>query len=203
LLWRLQLYGTGSQWRWREITELWMRRRTIGNRAFDLMHAVMAFVSSKQHARARRLAKRLEGDTMLRARSGNEELALAGPLTAAIMSFGRGDYDRALKSISAIRAAADRCGGSVAQCDLIHLTLLEAALRGHRNGLAQTLAAERAVRKPESRLNRWLSTPGPWGPLARRHVGRNTGSPPAKQHGRYLSSNSDRRGAVTWPVLEL
>jgi hypothetical protein len=156
LLWRLQLYGTGSQWRWREITGLWMRGRAIGNRAFDLVHAVMALAASKQHARARQMAKRLESDTMLRARSGNEELALAKPLTAAIMSFCRGDYDRAVESISAIRAAADRCGGSVAQCDLIHLTLLEAALRGHRKRLARTLAAERAVRKPASRLNRWL-----------------------------------------------
>jgi tetratricopeptide (TPR) repeat protein len=156
LLWRLQLYGTGSQWRWREVTRLWMRRHIIGNRAFDLVHAVMAFAASKQHALARRLAKRLESDTMLRAHSGNDELALAGPLTAAIMSFSRGDYDGAVESISAIRAAADRCGGSVAQCDLIHLTLLEAALRGHRERLAQTLAAERAVRKPASRLNRWL-----------------------------------------------
>jgi tetratricopeptide (TPR) repeat protein len=156
LLWRLQLYGTGSQWRWREVTGLWMRGRTIGNRAFDLVHAVMALAASKQHARARYLAKRLESDTMLRARSGNEELALAKPLTAAIMSFCRGDYDAAVESISAIRAAADRCGGSVAQCDLIHLTLLEAALRGHRKRLARTLAAERAVRKPASRLNRWL-----------------------------------------------
>jgi hypothetical protein len=141
-----------------------MRRRTIGNRAFDLMHAVMAFAASKQHALARRIAKRLKGDRMLRARSGNDELALAGPLIAAIMSFGRGDYDGAVESISAIRVAADRCGGSVAQCDLIHLTLLEAALRGQRKGLARTLAAERAVRKPASRLNRWLKarawTPG-------------------------------------------
>jgi hypothetical protein len=40
---------------------------------------------------------------------------------------------------------------------LIHLTLLEAALRGRRKGLARTLAAERAVRKPASRLNRWLN----------------------------------------------
>jgi hypothetical protein len=133
-----------------------MRQRTIGNRAFDLVHAVMALAASKQHARARRLAKRLKGDTMLRARSGNEELALAEPLIAAIMSFCRGDYDGAVESISMIRAAADRCGGSVAQCDLIHLTLLEAALRGHRKHLARTLAAERAVRKPASRLNRWL-----------------------------------------------
>jgi hypothetical protein len=156
LLWRLQLRGTGSQWRWREVTRLWMRRRTIGNRAFDLVHAVMALAGSKQHTLARQLAKRLKSDTMLRARSGNEELALAGPLTAAIMSFARGDYDGAVDSISAIRAAADQCGGSVAQCDLIHLTLLEAALRGHRKRLARTLVAERAERKPASRLNRWL-----------------------------------------------
>jgi tetratricopeptide (TPR) repeat protein len=156
LLWRLQLYGTGSRWRWREVTRLWMRRHIIGNRAFDLVHAVMALAASKEHALARRLAKRLESDAILRAHSGTEELALAGPLITAIMSFARGDYDGAVESISAIRAAADRCGGSVAQCDLIHLTLLEAALRGHRERLAQSLAAERAVRKPASRLNRWF-----------------------------------------------
>lgn len=93
---------------------------------------------------------------MLRARSGTAELALAEPLIAAIMSFCRGDYDGAVESISAIRDAADQCGGSVAQCDLIHLTLLEAALRGRRKVLARRLAAERAVRKSASRLNRWL-----------------------------------------------
>ncbi|MET0919113.1 MAG: tetratricopeptide repeat protein [Burkholderiales bacterium] len=157
LLWRLQLRGTRSQRRWREVTELWIRRRTIGNRAFDLVHAVMAFAASKQHRYARRLAKRLKSDVMLRARSGIEELALAEPLIAAIMSFSRGDYEGAVESISAIRAAADRCGGSIAQCDLIHLTLLEAALRGKWQRLAQTLAAERTERKPASRLNRWLT----------------------------------------------
>ena len=156
LLWRLQLRGTQSPRRWREVTGHWMRRRIIGNRAFELVHAVMAFAAAKQHASARRLAKRLQSDTLLRARSGNEELALAKPLIAAIMSFCRGDYDGVVESISAIRATADRCGGSVAQCDLIHLTLLEAALRGKREQLARTLAAERTVRKPASRLNRWL-----------------------------------------------
>ena len=156
LLWRLQLRGTGSQWRWREVTGMWLRGRAIGNRAFDLVHAVMALVASKQHARARQLARRLKSDTMLRARSGDDELTLAEPLIAAILSFGRGNYEGAVESISAIRATADRCGGSVAQCDLIHLTLLEAALRGQRKHLARTLADERLVRKPASRLNRWL-----------------------------------------------
>jgi hypothetical protein len=55
-----------------------------------------------------------------------------------------------------VRARAERCGGSVAQCDVIHLTLLEAALRGRRARLAQALAAERTARKPGSRLDRWL-----------------------------------------------
>jgi tetratricopeptide (TPR) repeat protein len=157
LLWRLQLRGTESKMRWREVTDLWRRQHSIGNRAFDLVHAVMAFAASKQHAFARRLAKRLNGDPMLRARSGIDELVLAEPMIAAIMSFCRGDYDGAVESIAAIRAAADQCGGSVAQCDLIHLTLLEAALRGHRKQLARTLVAERSVRKPASRLNRWLN----------------------------------------------
>ena len=156
LLWRLQLRGTESQPRWHEVTRLWLRQRAFGNRAFDLVHAVIAFAAAKKHVWAHRLAKRLKGDAMLRARSGGEELALAEPMMAAIMSFCRGDYDRAVESIAEIRAAADRCGGSVAQCDLIHLTMLEAALRGHRKRLAWTLAGERAVRKPLSGLNRWL-----------------------------------------------
>ena len=157
LLWRLQLRGTRSTRRWREVAGLWRRRSTIGNRAFDLVHAVMALASSDEHVGAGRLAKRLRDDAMLRARSGMEELVLAEYLIAAIMAFCRGDYDSAVESISAIRAAADRCGGSVAQCDLIHLTLLEAALRGERDELARALAAERARRKPASRLNRWLN----------------------------------------------
>jgi hypothetical protein len=156
LLWRLHLRGSGSHGRWREVTALWTARQTVVHRAFHLVHAVMAFAASNQHALARRLAQRLTRDQMLRARSGREELALAAPLIDAIMAFGRADYDRAIASIARIRSATDRCGGSVAQCDLIHLTILEAALRGHRQHLAQALATERVLRKPASALNRWL-----------------------------------------------
>jgi tetratricopeptide (TPR) repeat protein len=158
LLWRLELRGTESRRRWHEVTRLWLRRRAFGSRAFDVIHAVIAFAAAKRHAFARRLADRLERDPLLRGRSGPEELALAERMNAAVMAFCRGDYDRAVETIAGIRAGADRCGGSVAQCDLIHLTLLEAALRGHRDRLAQALAAERAARKPFSRLNRWLRT---------------------------------------------
>jgi hypothetical protein len=139
--------------------------------------------SSEEHSLARQFAQRLHRDALLRERSGNAELALAEPLAAAIMSFCRGDYDSAVDSISAIRSAADRCGGSIAQCDLIHLTLLESALRGRRKPLARTLAAERAERKPASRLNRWLKAAGlgAWG--------RGDGGV-ASQYPRFAAANS-------------
>jgi hypothetical protein len=55
-----------------------------------------------------------------------------------------------------VRHIARRCGGSLAQCDVIHLTLTEAALRARQAQLARALVAERAARKPASRLNRLL-----------------------------------------------
>ena len=55
-----------------------------------------------------------------------------------------------------MRDIADRCGGSLAQCDLIHLTFTEAALRSRKARLARALVAERAAQKPASRLNQLL-----------------------------------------------
>ena len=55
-----------------------------------------------------------------------------------------------------VRHIAHRCGGSLAQCDLIHLTFTEAALRARKVRLARTLVAERAAQKPASGLNRLL-----------------------------------------------
>jgi hypothetical protein len=52
-----------------------------------------------------------------------------------------------------VRHIAHRCGGSLAQCHLIHLTFAEAALRARRARLARALVAERTARKPASLLN--------------------------------------------------
>jgi hypothetical protein len=79
-----------------------------------------------------------------------------------------------------VRAIAHRRGGSAAQCDVVHLTLTEAALRAQHIGLARalvprtrsshhiaactvanfgigTLAAERNAQKPDSGLDRQLA----------------------------------------------
>jgi len=56
-----------------------------------------------------------------------------------------------------VRPIAQRFGGSHAQRDIVHLTLIEAALRDGQSGLARALAAERTALKPASPFN-WSLT---------------------------------------------
>ena len=87
---------------------------------------------------------------------GAPEHALALPLCKAFHDYVRHDYAGCIARLRSVRAISHRCGGSLAQCDLIHLTLTEAALRARAAGLAETLVAERAALKPLSPINRTL-----------------------------------------------
>ncbi|HEX6136592.1 MAG TPA: tetratricopeptide repeat protein [Casimicrobiaceae bacterium] len=156
LLWRLELRGSNVLARWRALARCWRGKRLRGSRSFYITHAVMAFAGAGEHRRARRATDLLRKDPATRSANTAHDLALAVPVCDAILAFARGDYAAAVERIAAVHAQAERCGGSVAQCDVIDLTLLEAALRGRRARLAQALAAERAARRPGSRLTRWL-----------------------------------------------
>ncbi|HEX5613150.1 MAG TPA: tetratricopeptide repeat protein, partial [Burkholderiales bacterium] len=156
LLWRLALRDVDIGARWRMLASHWERKRLQGQRAFYLVHALMAFAAAGRTAFARRTSTLLASDPDTRAASAGEDVILALPLAVGLQAFSRGDYATAVDAIGRVRAIADRCGGSVAQCDLIHLTLTEAALRSRRARLARALAAERAARKPQSALNRLL-----------------------------------------------
>ncbi|MET0345476.1 MAG: tetratricopeptide repeat protein, partial [Casimicrobiaceae bacterium] len=156
LLWRLELRGVAAHGRWRVLARSWARQRLRGARAFNVVHAVMAQAGARRIIRARRAAALLFDDVAtLRANRG-EDLDFASAFSSALIAFARGRYSEAVDRIDEVRARADRCGGSVAQCDLIHLTLIEAALRAQRDRLARALVAERALRRPMSRLGRWL-----------------------------------------------
>src|SRR5262249_62200467 len=84
------------------------------------------------------------------------EETLALPLCEALLAFAFRDYAACVTELTRVRHIAHRCGGSLAQCDLIHLTYTEAALRAHKAQLARALVAERAGQKPAGRLNRRL-----------------------------------------------
>jgi hypothetical protein len=78
------------------------------------------------------------------------------PLCKALLAFSRRKYADCVKSLTRVRHIAHRCGGSLAQCDLIHLTFTEASFRARQMNLARALVAERTAQKPASRLNRLL-----------------------------------------------
>jgi hypothetical protein len=156
LLWRLELRGAGVGSRWGAVVRGWRGKPLHRLRAFDLVHAMIAFVGGRRQRDAGRIIDLLRTDSVTRAASEPDEIALAIPFCEALHAFGHSDYRLAVEKIAVVRAQAAHCGGSVAQCDLVHLTLLEAALRGRRARLAQALAAERSARRPTSLLSRWL-----------------------------------------------
>ena len=130
-----------------------MRQRTIGNRAFDVVHAVMALASSNQLASACRLARRLEADAMLRARSGTEELELGRDRSVRPSSHS------AAATMTAPSRRFRRCGprliaAAAALRSATSFISLFSRRRCARSGglLPVRLAAERALRKPASGL---------------------------------------------------
>ena len=156
LLWRLELRGAVVGRRFGVVARGWRRQPLRRLRAFDLIHAMVAFVGAGLRRAASRLVQMLRADPVTRAASEPDEISLAIPFCEALQAFAREDYRTAAEKIAAVREQTTHCGGSVAQCDLVHLTLLEAALRGRRARLAQALAAERSARRPTSLLSRWL-----------------------------------------------
>ena len=127
-----------------------------GARAFYIAHAMMAFAAAGRAAVAARLF-----ETLTRIEAGDPspstpEATLARPFCEALLAFACGDYAASVEWLICVRNIADRCGGSLAQCDLIHLTFTEAALLARKAPLARSLVAERAARKPASGVNQLL-----------------------------------------------
>jgi hypothetical protein len=73
-----------------------------------------------------------------------------------LLAFAGGAYDACVERLSGVRHVSDQCGGSLAQCDLVQLTFIEAAVRARNIRLARALVAERLAQRPASPLNRQL-----------------------------------------------
>jgi tetratricopeptide (TPR) repeat protein len=153
LLWRLKLRNVRVGERWRELADRWERQSLTGARPFFVIHAVIAFAAAgRATAAARALATLRRTDTS-GAVAPLLEMALAAPFCEALLAFADGDYAACVEWLKPVQGVAHRCGGSLAQCDIVHLTFTEAALRARKPRLAGALVAERVAQKPTSRLN--------------------------------------------------
>jgi hypothetical protein len=158
LLWRLQLRGADVRERWAALAADWAEVAEEGHYAFNDVHAVAAFVNAERHAEAARTLAAMERALQQPGTNAMMTRDVGLPLAKALVAFSRAQYDECLQLLLPIRTIVHRFGGSHAQRDLVHLTLLEAALRGRRFALARALAAERLDRKPESPFNRLLAS---------------------------------------------
>jgi tetratricopeptide (TPR) repeat protein len=156
LLWRLQLRNIDVTGRWQLLADRWQMQTLAGVRPFYAVHAMMAFAAAGRTAATRRVFEALPHTEASGASSLLPEEALAPSLCKALLAFARSNYAACVEWLTRVRYIAHRCGGSLAQCDLIHLTFTEAALRARKARLARALVAQRAAQKPASRLNRLL-----------------------------------------------
>jgi hypothetical protein len=156
LLWRLELRTIEVGERWRLLADRWEMHTFDGVRPFYAVHAMMAFAAAGRTSAAARVFRALPHTGADATSQLLPQDALAAPFCEALLAFARSDYADCVDWLVRVRDFADRCGGSLAQCDLIHLTFTEAALRARKSRLASALVAERSAQKPASLLNQLL-----------------------------------------------
>ncbi|MEO8676308.1 MAG: tetratricopeptide repeat protein [Casimicrobiaceae bacterium] len=156
LLWRLGLRNVDLGDRWRVLADRWEARMRPQAPTFQAVHALMAFAVAGRDEAAMRVLDSIHVAATRAKPALPPDEGLAEPVCEALVAFVRKDFARCVERLNHVRHLAHRCGGSLAQCDLIHLTLTEAALRARQDRLARALTAERAAQRPASLLNRLL-----------------------------------------------
>ncbi len=146
LLWRLELLGRDVAERWTPFARIAAERLDRQALLFHAAHLAMALAASGDWTTAER---QLE---MLRDRSARDRTGLVGgvlvPLVEGLHAFAAKDYRRAIERIEPLTPRVIELGGSRAQRDVFHDTLLEACFRARDMDRAQRLLAERVARRP-------------------------------------------------------
>jgi tetratricopeptide (TPR) repeat protein len=132
LLWRVQLRGGNPGTRWTELATAWAPHIDDAFCSFTDLHAMLAFVGASDWGRAQHLELALAKAQALSTRYGETTRLLGLPATRALIAFGRGDDVLAIALFAGLPAQAHRLGGSHAQRDVLHLTLLKAIERARR-----------------------------------------------------------------------
>jgi pentatricopeptide repeat protein len=147
LLWRLELCGRPVGARWQPFTALARERLDRLGLAFHVAHVAMALVGGGDWDTAR---KQLD---LLRERAPRDRTGLLEPLVRPLIeglhAFAAGDHPRAIARIEPLRPRLVQLGGSRAQRDVFHDTLIEACFRAGDTERAERLLAERIARRPE------------------------------------------------------
>jgi hypothetical protein len=147
LLWRLTLAGRDVKDRWAPFAAIARERLNRQALLFHAAHLAMALAAGGDWPTGDRQLQ------LLRERAPKDRTGLTGdvlvPLVEGLRAFAAADYRQAIARIEPLRPRIVELGGSRAQRDVFHDTLLEACLRAGDANRAERLLAERLRRRPD------------------------------------------------------
>jgi len=141
LLWRIKLQGGDAGPRWTELADAWDPHIDDAFCSFNDLHAMLAFVGARDWERAQRLERALAAARSRPTRHGATTRQFGLSACRALVAFGRGDNPLAIALLAGLPASAHRFGGSLAQRDVLPLTLQRSIERIRRpaRGLRSTI----------------------------------------------------------------
>jgi hypothetical protein len=163
LLWRVQLQGHDVGDRFRALAAAWAPRIDERFCSFSDVHAMLAFVGAGDGPRVQQLLRSLEAAHARPTRHGATTRQLGLPACRALAAFGQGRYTAAIEGLAGLPAEAHRLGGSHAQRDVLHLTLLHAVQRIRRPAALPIQAPGRPI---GGRRSAGGAPASPWQPRA-------------------------------------
>jgi len=127
LLWRVQLRGgpVGAA-RWQALAQAWAPHIEDLYCSFSDMHAMLAFIGAQRWDLAHRLERHLAAAQRLATRHGASTRAFGLPAARALIAFGQQRHTLAITLLASLPPSERHLGGSHAQRDVLHLTLLQA-----------------------------------------------------------------------------
>ena len=147
LLWRLELANRPVGDRWAPFAAIARERINRTGLLFHVAHVAMALAGAGDAAAMDKQA------AFLRERSPKDATGLLGglalPLVEGIHAFATRDYRTTIAKIEPLGPRIVLLGGSRAQRDVFHDTLLEACFRAGDMERAERLLAERVARRPD------------------------------------------------------
>jgi tetratricopeptide (TPR) repeat protein len=146
LAWRLHLFGHPDPRRWTQLGPAARRWLDMPLLLFHDLHVGMALAASGDWANAELQLERLRQRGR---KSRNPTLGeVVVPLMEGLHAFARGDYALSVARIEPVEARIVEVGGSHAQREVFHDTLLAAALRGQLLERAVPLLERRLAKRP-------------------------------------------------------
>ncbi|HTK90997.1 MAG TPA: hypothetical protein VL948_12150 [Verrucomicrobiae bacterium] len=146
LAWRLDLFDRPDPARWQHLGAVALRRLDMPLLLFHDLHVGMALAAAGDWTHAELQLERLRARAKKTRNPTLPEVVV--PLLEGLHAFARGEHAEAVARIAPVESRIVEVGGSHAQREVFHDTLLVAALRAKDAERSQALLTRRLAKRP-------------------------------------------------------